>query len=287
MPTKNTFYLVPTFRSKCVSHTSNSPPPPRTNTAPGGRGHILGNSGLEEKSLCPCRESKHGQPVWNHIYFVVNLVKIKATAVFAISQRTSWCNEGEVRLSARPGRLLLAITIHVRHNELGALSPAYPTETHCTTYVFQGRRLPHTCFQLTPARPDNAFADCPMEHAELWGTEYFRHAMTVTELIIYLLLWDITDFKINSSQTWTEVPRRVFKRNRKEEIFNSIHRNFFLLLNFIPALTNVYYIHLPFFFFFFLTVHPCFAFKKYTSNFKFSFRTLIIRNVLAWTLHQT
>jgi hypothetical protein len=91
----------------CLSYKQFAPPPGLTLPPEGG--HILGNSGLEEKSLCPCWKSKHGQPVWNHIYFVVNLVKFKATAVFAISQRTSRCNEGEVSLSARPGRLLLAL----------------------------------------------------------------------------------------------------------------------------------------------------------------------------------
>jgi hypothetical protein len=50
------------------------------------------------------------------------------------------------------------------------------------------------------------------------------------------------------------------------------YQNFFLFLNFMPALTNIYYIHLPFFQF------PCFAIKKYTGTSKFPFRALCLIN---------
>jgi hypothetical protein len=53
------------------------------------------------------------------------------------------------------------------------------------------------------------------------------------------------------------------------------YRNFFLFLNFIPALTNIYYIHL-YIFPIFLRVYsyPCFTFRKYTGTSIFPFRAL-------------
>jgi hypothetical protein len=62
-------------------------------------------------------------------------------------------------------------------------------------------------------------------------------------------------------------------------------RNFFLLLNFVPALVNMYNIYLLFPFF--LKVYTCFAFKKYTGTSKFSFRALgysdFIRDEITYT----
>jgi hypothetical protein len=53
-----------------------------------------------------------------------------------------------------------------------------------------------------------------------------------------------------------------------------VYRNFFLFLNFVPALINTYgyYISVPFSIF--LAVYPCFAFKKYTGTSKFPYRVL-------------
>jgi hypothetical protein len=56
------------------------------------------------------------------------------------------------------------------------------------------------------------------------------------------------------------------------------YRNFFLFLNFIPALINMYNIHLSFPIF--LTLYPYFAFKKHTGTSKFTFRSLIREQVL-------
>jgi hypothetical protein len=46
-------------------------------------------------------------------------------------------------------------------------------------------------------------------------------------------------------------------------------------LNFVPALTNIYYIHL-FMFSIFLTLCPCITFKKYTGTSKFPFLALYL-----------
>jgi hypothetical protein len=48
---------------------------------------------------------------------------------------------------------------------------------------------------------------------------------------------------------------------------------FFLFLNVIPALINMYYMHLSVSVF--LTAYLCFAFKKYTSTSKSPFRALV------------
>jgi hypothetical protein len=45
------------------------------------------------------------------------------------------------------------------------------------------------------------------------------------------------------------------------------HTGLLLFLNFIPALINMYYTHLPFNIL--QTICPCFAFKVYTSTSKF------------------
>jgi hypothetical protein len=54
------------------------------------------------------------------------------------------------------------------------------------------------------------------------------------------------------------------------------YRNFFLFLNVIPTLINIYYVYPFMFIFYFLTVCICFAFKKYTGTSNSPFRTLII-----------
>jgi hypothetical protein len=46
----------------------------------------------------------------------------------------------------------------------------------------------------------------------------------------------------------------------------------FLFLNFVPALTNMYSIHISYSMF--LTAYICFTYKKYTRTFKFPFRAL-------------
>jgi hypothetical protein len=63
------------------------------------------------------------------------------------------------------------------------------------------------------------------------------------------------------------------------EICRYTNQNFFLFLNFIPAFISIYYVHLGTYFFpFFLTVYPYFAFKKYayTSTCKCPFRALCL-----------
>jgi hypothetical protein len=55
------------------------------------------------------------------------------------------------------------------------------------------------------------------------------------------------------------------------------YRYFFLFLNIIPELINTYYIHLSYFFSFFLTVQPCLSYEKYTSTYTFQFRALSSR----------
>jgi hypothetical protein len=60
------------------------------------------------------------------------------------------------------------------------------------------------------------------------------------------------------------------------------YRNFFVFLNFIPALVNIYYIHLSSSIF--LAVYPCFTFKKYTCTLKFSFRALKIIIIIFYRL---
>jgi hypothetical protein len=58
--------------------------------------------------------------------------------------------------------------------------------------------------------------------------------------------------------------------------------HFFLFLNFIPAVINIYYVHLPFYVF--LTVYPCFAFKKYTDTSKFPFRAPCVSHYIGFNL---
>jgi hypothetical protein len=72
---------------------------------------------------------------------------------------------------------------------------------------------------------------------------------------------------------------------RNGPVYASItYRNFFLFLNFIPALINIYFIHLSLFFFIFLTVYPCFAFKNYIGTSVFPFPALAMQKVNHWAL---
>jgi hypothetical protein len=52
------------------------------------------------------------------------------------------------------------------------------------------------------------------------------------------------------------------------------YRNFFLFLNFVPALISIYHIHL--YFSVFLAGYPCFAFKKHTGTSELLFRALFV-----------